>query len=263
VAGHWDNQWVEGREETTWTEGYWDERWIEGHSEERWVDGYLNEQWVDGYFDGDGNWNDGYWETSWVEGHSETVWIDGHSESVWVDGAWNTVWVDGYENNVWIDEYTENVWVDGYWGTTWIDGYTDSEWIEGDWVNVTIPGQWNPQGTWIPEYWDPPLDQTWVAFDEISGGWYLSSDWSPLPNTVPNGQSYVQKRIFSRDHRRGERNDAGEERNVSTVAIDTTEELRDAVGTKVAAQPEVSSAGATIALGESAHSRINSKKVLI
>lgn len=258
VDGGWTEQWVDGHSEDQWVDGRWEDHWVDGYEQENWVDGHWEEYSVDGYTDEDGNWVDGYTDYSWVDGHMETSWVDGHSESSWVDGYNESVWIDGHSEWTWVDGYWDYPYVEGHYSDVWVDGYYHSEWVDGHVETATIPAHW--EDVWIPGYWDPPLDQTWAAFDEIDGDWYLTADWSPTTGSVPAGQAFVQTRTFTRDHLAGERNDAGEERNVARI-YETTDEHRDATGTGGGGggpvggggvkinQPLVSSAGAQVAVG--------------
>ncbi len=236
VEGHYDEQWVEGRWEDQWVEGYWNESWVDGQWVDEWVEGHPEDQWVDGYWDDDGNWQDGYWET---------VWVDGYWNSTWVDGYWDSSWVEGHNETVWVDGYLDATWVDGFWEDVWIDGYTDSAWVEGYWDSVTIPAHTEPpvwvQGylgwtlypgytepVWIEGQWVGPW--TWTPFDEV-GNWYPTSAWSPDTNTVPAPQPFPQTCAAAREHRTGERNEAGGERNVA-ASLETGGTLsRPAIGT--------------------------------
>ncbi|MBM4200299.1 MAG: hypothetical protein FJ189_03325, partial [Gammaproteobacteria bacterium] len=234
AEGHWEEQWIDGHWEEQWVDGYQKESWIEGHWEDEWVEGHWEDQWVDGYWDEDGNWHDGYWETNWV---------DGYWNSHWVDGYWDTTWVDGHNETVWVDGYLDQNWIEGHWEYEWVEEHWNSRWVDGYWETVTIQAYTLPP-LWVDGYWGWNLysviqvwvdgqwvgEWTWTAFDEV-GDWYPVSAWSPDPSTVPAREPFPQTCAAARDHRTGERNEAGEERNIATTVETGGTLSRPAFGT--------------------------------
>jgi hypothetical protein len=253
VEGHNEDVWVDGYTDNVWVDGYWDEYWVDGYTETVWVDAFESVVWVDGHWvdewvDGheETQWVEGYWDDdgNWQEGHEETVWVDGHWNSYWVDGQWETTVVDGHWEDVTVDGYLHSEWIEGYWEPVTVDGHWDTIWVEGHDEIVTIPEQTIPPQlipgywgwtlydgyqVWEEAHWEGPW--TWVAFDEV-GDWYPTSAWSPDPSTQPAGVGFTQYCSAARDHRVGERNEAGEERNVSVYAESKPQPLsQPAIGT--------------------------------
>jgi hypothetical protein len=268
--GHWEDQWNDGHWEDQWNDGYEDEEgnWNDGYWSSNWVDGYWSSNWVDGYWSS--NWVDGYWSSNWVDGHWEDQWVDGYWTSVWIPETTQQVWVDAYDISEWVDggwtlgwgNWTVTVWEEAHWVGDWVWSPFDtaSEWSYSAWSpdpgtvsegvvfqqsrtasRLHRTGESNEAGeernvatsteTAGPFYQDAtgtkPL--TWTGFNE-PGSWYYSA-WSPDPSTVPIGQTFEQSRTAYRDHRIGERNELGGERNVTTTTETGETSYQNNVGT--------------------------------
>ncbi len=72
--------------------------------------------------------------------------------------------------------------------------------------------------------------EVWTDFTTISDA--PLSEWSPDPSTVPLGEHFNQSRLVIRTHRMGQRNQLGEERNVTTETGEM-EVVQASIGTKV------------------------------
>lgn len=223
IEGYWNSVWIDGTWNSQWVDGYWDWQWSDGYWEESWTDGTYEDQWTDGYWDEDGNWNEGSWSTVWVDGHSTSNWVEGSWSANWVEGYWDSSWTDGFWTSEWVDgtwvdfevpAHMESVWVEGEWVTVTVPAqYVEPFWVDGYWGWTLSPGYWS-QAIVVPAHWEGPW--VWSDFDEPAGDWFDYTPWSPDPATVPASQSFTQTRTASRNRHMGQRNEAGDERNVTT-----------------------------------------------
>ncbi|WP_414660798.1 putative Ig domain-containing protein [Horticoccus sp. 23ND18S-11] len=225
IEGYWNSVWTDGSWNNQWVDGYWDWQWTDGYWEESWNDGYAENQWTDGYWDDDGNWNEGSWSTVWVDGYSTSNWVEGswsanwvddHWDSSWTEGSWNSEWVEGTWADIEVPAHMESVWVEGEWVTVTVPAqYVEPYWVDGYWGWTLSPGYWS-QPIVVPAHWEGPW--LWSDFDEPTGDWFDYTSWTPDAGTVPAPQSFTQTRTASRNRRMGQRNEAGDERNVATYA---------------------------------------------
>ncbi len=270
VDGYWEEVWNDGNWEEVWVDGYEDEEgnWHDGYSDWNWVDGYSDWNWVDGH--SEWNWVEGHEEWNWVEGRWDEQSVDGYWDQEWVEPSEQPVWVEGYNVDVWVDGYWTLVWgpwsvevfVPGHWEGpwTWTGHEVLGDWYWSDWapdpgtvlegvaftqerpgVRSKVTWETNEAGD-IQNFFSGPdytaetrpaigtKPPTWTAFDE-PGAWYYSA-WSPDPAEKPCGQTFTQSRTPRRDHRVGERNELGAERNVTTYTEDGQAETQNATGTQ-------------------------------